>query len=229
MILKGPEEVKKANQKIQDKGLLPNFSCPAKDWDLCLSLDCLEEIKFANNGKVDVLDMGCQGSVVLVNCLKMGLIGKKIGIDFVAVPEEEGITHVVGDITNTNLKDSSFDAITCLSVIEHGVNPHKLFKECSRLLKSKGQLLLSFDYWDPKLHSTETPLGLPWSIFCRQEAEALISTAKRNGLIVANDSGENSFAHIEFDWNVDQPVIYPGYFSPGQYRYTFGFLAFTKA
>jgi len=220
MVLQGPEEIVMSTAVLKANELIPNEACPPKDWDLQQALGNIDFLKFAKYGNVDVLDMGCQGSVVLNNCKKMEITGKKIGIDFVEVPADEGITHVVGDITKTGFEDASFDAITCLSVLEHGVDGYKFFSECSRLLRPDGRLSLSFDYWDPKLRTNATPFGLPWSIFSRAEAEIIITIAKSYGFEVTPGSTD--------DWSVDKPVIYPGYFSPCEHSYTFCFLAFKK-
>ena len=51
-------------------------------------------------------------------------------------------THRHGDITHTDYADESFDAITCLSVVEDGVNVESYFKEMWRILNPAG-------YWLP--------------------------------------------------------------------------------
>jgi SAM-dependent methyltransferase len=218
MVLQGPEEIITSTTILKHDNFICNEVCPPKDWDLLHTITDIENVGFAKENNVDVLDMGCQGSVVLKNCKKLGLIGKKIGIDFVEVPAEDGITNIIGDITKTGLDDQSFDVITCLSVIEHGVDGYKFFAECARLLRPDGTLSLSFDYWDPKLHTNAKPFGLPWCIFCKTDVDIMIFIAKSYGLTVMTEG----------TWSVDKPVIYPGYFSPCEHSYTFGFLTFTK-
>ena len=61
--------------------------------------------------------MRCQGSPVLENLRGEG---DKVGIDLVPVEAPLGCRTVVGDLMDTGLPDSHFDAVTCLSVIEHG-------------------------------------------------------------------------------------------------------------
>jgi len=209
--LTGPREANKATEFLIQNGYIPNFACQPKDWDVAQVLPQL------NDG--DILDMGCQGSVILTNCVKMGLKGKKIGIDFQEIPAPEGVTHIVGDLTKTDFPDKSFDFITCLSVIEHGVNGYVFFQECSRLLKPDGKLFVSFDYWEQKLHTTATVFGLPWCIFSRQEVEIIINIASKYGLTLLGP----------VDWTIGEPVIRPGFFSPCEHSYTFGLLGFKKA
>ena len=98
-----------------------------------------------------MLDMGCQGSIVLDNAKKLGLAGEKIGIDLVELPAREGIRLIKGDLTDTGLPAAHFDYLTCLSVIEHGVDVRAFVAECARLLKPGGKLFVTFDYWNPKI------------------------------------------------------------------------------
>jgi SAM-dependent methyltransferase len=207
--LKGPNEVVEATKAILQEGLIPS-PCPPKNWDLSLVLPQLTD--------GDILDMGCSGSMVLINCVRKGLIGKKFGIDLVAQPAPDGIIHIIGDLTRTSLPSEDFDFITCLSVIEHGVNAYDFFRESSRLLRKGGKLFVTFDYWDPKLHTAVMVLGLPWCIFSKQEICVLIALARTTGLELLHP----------IDWTIGEPVIKPGYYSPCELSYTFGLIEFRK-
>ena len=55
------------------------------------------------------------------------------------------------------IRDSYFDSIICLSVIEHGFNEDLFFSQFSRILKKGGFLILSFDYWEKKIN-TDLPI-----------------------------------------------------------------------
>ncbi|HEY7777730.1 MAG TPA: methyltransferase domain-containing protein, partial [Nitrososphaeraceae archaeon] len=75
--------------------------------------------------------------------------------------------------------DDMFDYITSLSVIEHGVNIHKSFKEMSRLLKKGGYLLTSTDYWPEKVRyagSIDSNENHD-NVFCRPEIQEMIEIA----------------------------------------------------
>jgi len=52
---------------------------------------------------------------------------------------------IIGDITklNSHIKESSYDIITCLEILEHTTNPFKAIDELRRILKHDGYLLLS--------------------------------------------------------------------------------------
>ncbi len=61
------------------------------------------------------------------------------------------ITYEYGDITQTDYAAESFDAITSLSVVEHGVNLEAYFREMWRILKPGGMLITSTDYWQTSI------------------------------------------------------------------------------
>ena len=52
---------------------------------------------------------------------------------------------IIGDLTkyNTHIKDSTYDIITCLEILEHTINPFSAIEELRRILKHDGYLLLS--------------------------------------------------------------------------------------
>ena len=56
---------------------------------------------------------------------------------------EYGELDIVCDITSIPEPDSSFDAIMCIEVLEHLPDPVPAIKEFSRLIKSKGHLILT--------------------------------------------------------------------------------------
>lgn len=90
----------------------------------------------------------------------------------------------IRDIEDTNYSDQMFDYVTSLSVIEHGVNIERYFREMSRIIKSNGYLLTSTDYWPDKLVNNKTVLSkrTPDNIFSREEIENLVEIADKNGL-----------------------------------------------
>jgi SAM-dependent methyltransferase len=51
----------------------------------------------------------------------------------------------IGDITKYNefIKDSIYDCVACLEVLEHTLNPFEAIKELRRILKHEGYLLVS--------------------------------------------------------------------------------------
>lgn len=92
------------------------------------------------------------------------------------------ITYNEGDILNTTFPNNFFDVISCLSVIEHGLDMKEYFKETYRILKPGGFLITSTDYWPSKIDTFgEAMDGYPYCIFSKNEILKLFKLAKRTG------------------------------------------------
>ena len=206
-------EVDQCTAWLKANGLTSHhFTC--KDFDVA---NICKELKDG-----DMLDMGSNGSWILQNAVKMGIKGKKHGIDLSA-PEftTEGVIYVKGDLMATPYKAKSFDIITCLSVIEHEVDFDKLAKECSRLLRQKGILYISFDYWNPKVNTDDvgTKLyGLKWTILDASEVSRLEVCLGNEGLRMTSN----------LDWTIKDTVINNQFCAPYGKAYTFGLMKFIK-
>ena len=208
--LKTRAEVDECTNYIKSNGLISHdFTC--KNWDIAI---ICKELKDG-----DLLDMGSNGSFLLPNSVKLGIKGRKCGIDL-GNPEYqiEGVEYIQGDLMKTPYKDNSFDTITCLSVIEHEVDFNLLAKECSRLLRKGGKLYITFDYWNPKVDTEGIKMyDLSWTILDRLDLYNLITHFKVNGL-------ETS----DIDWETQEAVINPSFCAPHGRSYTFGILEFIK-
>lgn len=218
-ILKTRSEVEESTNYIKSHDLI-SHAFPCKDWDIALILKHLKEALDASGNKADILDMGSNGSFLLHNAVKLGIQGRKCGIDL-GNPEYaiEGVEYVKGDLMKTPYEDNSFDIITNLSVIEHQVDFDLLAKECSRLLRKGGKLIITHDFWDPKVNTDGIKLyDLSWSILDRADAENLIKALSDNGLKMEG----------EMDWTSQDTVINPNYFAPYGKSYTFAIMSFTK-
>ncbi|MBE9175109.1 methyltransferase domain-containing protein [Synechocystis salina LEGE 06155] len=185
----------------------------AKNWDIAHVIFNLSDGNF--------LDMGSSDSYILKNTIIKNIKGEKYGIDLrdpsTIVP---GINYVVGDLTNTGLKDSFFKNITCLSVLEHEVDYEKFSSEVSRILHSKGKLYLTFDYWNPPIKSNIKLYGLDWQPLSQDNVNTLIAILKKYGLCLIQ----------EVDWKTNETIITPENHSPDStVSYTFGLLVFEKS
>ena len=155
-----------------------------------------------------VLDVGCYESPILPMLKRLGFFNL-YGCDlvlksdsnskltnmssFVYHKDYEPIAEMYNDksyqlsirnLEDTNYSDQMFDYVTSLSVIEHGINIEKYFREMSRIIKNNGYLLTSTDYWPDKLVNNKNVLskGTPDNIFSRDEIENLVTIAEKNGL-----------------------------------------------
>jgi len=142
-----------------------------------------------------VLDVGCNGSPILPLLSRLGFINL-YGCDLVLKKEISSAVEMcktfdisIQDLEKTEFQNNTFDFVTSLSVIEHGINIQNYFKEMNRILKKEGLLLTSTDYWPDKISNlinTEVnPKDSPDNIFSRREIEEdVISVAERNGFLL---------------------------------------------
>lgn len=205
-------QVEECSRFLDERGLIRHrLSC--KDWDLAHIVPRL--------GDGNLLDMGSSDSFLLANAVVRGTKGLKIGIDL-RPPEQyfPGVAYMVGDLMNTNLPGGVFSDITCLSVIEHGVDFGKLAAEVARLLMPEGSVFLTFDYWDPKIKTNVKLYGLDWNILCRDEVLMLVSVFENHGLKLEGN----------IDWTLGERVIREDYWAPpgSGMEYTFGLLSFRR-
>lgn len=67
-----------------------------------------------------------------------------IGLDIVKADKPENYLEVYkGNAMNMPFKDKTFDSITAGDVIEHLENPAQFLRECKRVLKNDGTLIIS--------------------------------------------------------------------------------------
>jgi len=91
-----------------------------------------------------VLEIGCGNGRQLERLMQAGW--QVQGVDFdphaVARARELGMPVALGDLAAQGFEPASFDAIVSSHVIEHVPDPAALLRECRRLLKPGGQLVM---------------------------------------------------------------------------------------
>jgi ubiquinone/menaquinone biosynthesis C-methylase UbiE len=195
-VLNSFEELGKAVHNLHQNGCT-SHSDPIKNWDMSQINDLL--YKFPKDARI--LDMGYAGRNVLRLCYEKGFTNC-VGIDL-KVPIYDKVsqlwfmlrhggkkpyTLIKMNLMKTTFPDSYFDVVVALSVIEHGVNIGTFLKEASRILKNKGVLFLTTDYWEPKINTDAlNPYGLRWNVFSKEELEHLIRSAKDYGFSSTNN------------------------------------------
>ncbi|QDU32058.1 putative S-adenosylmethionine-dependent methyltransferase/MSMEI_2290 [Poriferisphaera corsica] len=198
-LLKNQSEVESAVTFLNERKIPLHFT-RQKNWDHVCVVNELNRVK----RDVKVLDMGSGDGYTLRLLRKLGY--RKIqGIDFskpilrrrqrwlrkfwpFGYTGEHDI--VVGDLCDTPFEDEGFDVLTCVSVIEHGVDLERFFRECGRLLKNEGKLIVTFDYWhdfDQGLLVEERIFDLPWCVFNTEMVDEMIGMAAQYGLVVAGE------------------------------------------
>lgn len=177
-VLKTCREWGNALEQVKRLGL-PPYADLQKNWDSLAALDCILK---RNNRRSFILDAGAESYSMILPWLFLYGYKNLIGINLVFnQPVRRGpIRYEYGDITKTRFKDNTFDAITCLSVIEHGVNLEAYFGEMSRILKPRGILITSTDYYVTHIDTKgATAYGVPVHIFTREEIITALDVAGR--------------------------------------------------
>ena len=165
---------------------LPSHSDPPKDWDSLAALNC---ILTRTNPTGYILDAGAELYSMILPWLF--LYGYKnlygINLAFEKCRRRGPIHYRYGDITKTSFNDKTFDAVTCLSVVEHGVDLKLYFKEMSRILKPNGILITSTDYHEFPINTKDKKAyGVPVHIFSRNEISAALDIANDFDLELTN-------------------------------------------
>ena len=176
-----------------------------KSWDI---LKFKEFIVRSIHKDQPILDMGCYGSEILLCLHKLGyedLSGIDLNDGIFKMPYQRQINYSKCDFMNTSFEDSSFKAITSVSVIEHGLDSKKLFNEMSRILKIDGFLLVSFDYWPKKIDTSDIKLfGMEWNIFSKEEVKSLINVASNYDLEpvsgISYEADTKAISHVGLDY-----------------------------
>lgn len=153
---------------------LPLHRGEEKNWD---HLAAVFAILGSTTSSARVLDAGAEFySNVLPALFAYGyrnLYG--INLSFTEEARRGPIRYQPGDITRTIFADDYFDAVACMSVIEHGVPLEGYFREMYRVLKPGGLLITSTDYY-PTAIDTEgkTAHGAAIKIFTKAEIQEIL-------------------------------------------------------
>ncbi len=148
--LKTRKEVELAIKIIKKSNLNLHPDVPEKNWDSLIALNLILQ---NNHVSARILDAGGQfNSLILLWLYQFGYFNLKcLNLIFNKKKKRGKIKYIPGDITNTYFPDNYFEIITCLSVIEHGVNEDIYLEEMYRILKKNGLLIISTDYWENKV------------------------------------------------------------------------------
>lgn len=234
-VLTSQDDVREAQSEARRAGLcaVPETS---KHWDNMIAVEAIREAGIAPDEPI--VDLGCRSGIMLTWLHQLGyrqLYGCDLRSPFpplkaafrrrqwqtVAAGLQTYVAHRSrfqrSAVEHTTFPAGAFAAITCMSVIEHGVDIEAFFEEVARLLRPDGLLVLSTDYWPEGLDLGELKRFDQAHgndrVFDRKEALELCRIGERRGLTLLGDP------HLD----VDEPVIE----SEG-FRYTFITLAFRR-
>ena len=205
-VLRTKAEIKKARRELQRRGLSfaspwwKRFACKigvsnAIDvGDELKSWDVLKTVQFIENSlsrSAAILDIGAFASelhCILYNLHYSNLVGIDLNPNVKKMPYADSVRYEVSDFMHTSFENESFDAITAISVIEHGFNSGLLLRELSRLLRPGGYFIASFDYWPEKVDTNGISIfGMNWRIFSAQEVNTFLQEAAEYDLVPWGD------------------------------------------
>jgi SAM-dependent methyltransferase len=199
-VLQSRSEWESALTETRELGLPPHQD-PPKNWD---SLAALSAILERTTPTARVLDAGAaMYSAILPWLASYGyrnLTG--INLEFKRTVHVGPIAYEHGDITETRFPDASFDVITSLSVIEHNVDVGKFMREAARLLAPGGLLVLSTDYFDPRVDTGgAVAYGGPIRVFDAKDVTGIVDNAREYGLVPTTEVGDLRCDEKCVTWN----------------------------
>jgi SAM-dependent methyltransferase len=193
----------------------PNIGDEVKSWDVLSTVELIEK-QLPKDAAI--LDIGAFASEVLLALHRSGytrLSGVDLNPGLKSSPHADVIRYEVSDFTATPFPNRSFDAITAISVIEHGFNSQRLLAEVARLLRPGGYFIASFDYWPAKIDTGGKQFfNLDWLIFSEGDIAKLVGEAREHGLVPAGPIEPHAS---------DRPIKCAGE------EYTFGWLVLRAA
>ena len=180
-VLSTPAEVERAIVACRRLGLPLHHDRP-KNWD---ALGAVSTVVNSLGTDIRVLDAGAARYSSVLPWLRLLGVRDLIGnnLEFRTASHRGPVRFEPGDITATQYRDSWFDAVTCMSVIEHGVPLVPFVTEVARILRPGGLLALSTDYdQDPPDTTGKVAYGVPVKIFGPSDIEELVARASDHGL-----------------------------------------------
>jgi len=190
-VLRSHAEIEEGIAALARLGLAPHPD-RSKNWDtsraIRLIASCPRDWR--------VLDVGCLRSPILDWAYQLSfraLEGCDLGGIQPFSPWQRILRRLTGrpvyrlslqDLQHTSYPARSFDVITSISVIEHGVGLEAYFAEMARLLRPGGYLLTSTDYWQTPLTQSPpvvTEFG-PMRVFCAEDLARMFQIAHDQGL-----------------------------------------------
>lgn len=232
-VLKSQAEIETAKQELRRRGLsfastwwrrlaaglgvskALDVGDELKSWDVLKTVDFLASTLPRS---ARILDIGAFHSPIPPFLHRLNysqLAGVDLNPNIRKMPFANVVQYEVADFLHSPFENESFDAITAISVIEHGFNSRLLLTELSRLLKPGGYFVASFDFSPDKIDTTGLSFfGMDWLIFSNDDVHAFLEEARTYDLAPVGE-----IANVT---TTEKPIRY------AQKEYTFAWLALQK-
>lgn len=161
---------------------LPLHHQREKNWD---ALGAVGAILSRTTTSAEIVDAGSARYSPILPWFRLYGYSRLTGInlEFSGETRHGPVVFRHGNIVETGLEAGSLDAVTCMSVVEHGVPIPAFFAEMARVLRPAGLLCVSTDYAEhPPPTSGLTAYGQPVKIFDREGIESMVDIAAGLGL-----------------------------------------------
>ena len=183
---------------------LPLHRDRPKNWDALGAVAAVLALADDGSRAARVMDAGSARYSPVLPWLRLYGLGSEpgsllgINLEFGEPTLRDGVEFRYGDVTSTGLGDGSLDAVTCMSVIEHGVPVEPFLTETARVLRPGGVLCVSTDYdQNPPDTAGLTAYGTPVRIFDPAQIRELVAAADRVGLELVGELTDEALAHRE--------------------------------
>jgi SAM-dependent methyltransferase len=183
---------------------LPLHRDRPKNWDALGAVAAVLTLADDGSRAARVMDAGSARYSPVLPWLRLYGLGSEpgsllgINLEFGERTLRDGVEFRYGDVTATGLGDGSLDAVTCMSVIEHGVPVEPFLAETARVLRPGGVLCVSTDYdQNPPDTAGLTAYGTPVRIFDPAQIRELVAAADRVGLELVGELTDGALAHRE--------------------------------
>lgn len=203
-VLQSEAQWRSATTEALSLGLPLHHDRP-KNWDALGAVGAVLGLAGAEQrGSLRVLDAGSARYSPVLPWLRLYGLGEApgallgINLEFGRERRRDGVVFRFGDATATDLPSGSCDAVTCMSVIEHGIPIGGLFAEAARLVRPGGILVVSTDYdQDPPDTTGITAYGVPVRIFGPDGVRGLVAAADDAGFALVGELDDEALTHPE--------------------------------
>ncbi len=178
-ILSDKSQIDHSYNEVLDMGF-DTHGDKCKNWD---SLICFKSIVSTIPRNASILDAGGELYSKILPWLRgVGYSDlTAINLTFSHLIKN-GIKYIYGNIESTEFSNNSIDVVTCLSVLEHGINQYKFFNEMSRIMRSGSPLYISVDYEYDKINCDGIiAFDVPMMIFSKDDINQMLDISSKYG------------------------------------------------